>query len=160
MRRLAILLAVPFLLVTAACSDDDDGEDGVESDGNAGAGILKVQLEPTDSIFIEGFEVGLRISDPEADTEIARQLWTDFIASLPPSDDINAFYDSVYELEVPAGVVRVESDVNIGMGPGPEPPDFDALPCGLDVEVPAGATVTVQVKFDDSVEDCLTVVDG
>jgi hypothetical protein len=159
MRRLVISLAVPFLLLTAACGDADDG--GEADGGGGGNGIISIRLEPTEGMFVEGFEVGLRFDDPESGEEIDRQLWSDFVASLPPSDDSNAFYDSVYGQVVPAGVVRVGADVNIGIGPGPEPPDLDAgsLPCELDVEVGSGETVTVEVRFDDSVEDCLTVVE-
>lgn len=169
MRRAAILMTVPLLLA-GACGDDGDDEegtdtpaatDGSDAGGSGGAqGTIAVRLEPTDAIFIEGFEVGLRFDDPASGDELDRVLWSEFVASLPPSDDPNVFYDSVLEQAVPAGNVRIGVDVNIGIGPGPEPPDLDAasLPCELDVEVPEGETVTVEVAFDDAIDDCLKVV--
>lgn len=166
-RRLALLLTVPGLLFLAACGDDDDSDSSADdpneaTDDTAGGeqGTIAVQLEPTESIFIEGFEVGLRFDDPASGDELDRVLWSEFVASLPPSDDPDVFHDSVLEQAVPAGNVRIGVDVNIGIGPGPEPPDLDAasLPCELDVEVPEGETVTVEVAFDDAIDDCLKVV--
>jgi hypothetical protein len=45
--------------------------------------------------------------------------------------------------------VVVEAAVSIGIGPGPVPPDLDApeLPCRLEVEVPGGGRVDVEVSF-------------
>lgn len=166
MRRLAMLLLLP-LLVLAACGDggdDDDGDvtsgDGGDQGEGAGTGTIAVRLEPTEGVFIEGFEVGIRFTDAATGEELERVLWSDFVAGLG-SQEIDAFYDSVLEQPVPAGVVRVGVDVNIGIGPGPEPPDLDAesLPCELDVEVADGETVTVEVRFDDTADDCLRIVD-
>ena len=53
--------------------------------------------------------------------------------------DLAAFYDSVLSQPVPAGTVRVEAEVNIGMGPAPEVPDLDGeLPCEVVMEVGPG----------------------
>lgn len=171
--RLAPLVLVLLALGAASCSDDDgqadplpdtsttvpvgDGGDDGEA---AGEGTLAVRLEPTDGIFIEGFEVGLRFTDAETGDELERVVWSEYVAALGPDAGVDAFYDAVYELPA-AGTVRVGVDVNIGIGPGPEPPDLDAepMPCELDVEVPSGATVTVEVSFDDAAPECLQVVD-
>ena len=170
MRRLTLLLAVPLLI--GACSDDgsDDGSDEVDTgdettvpegdgdDDEAGEGTVVIRLEPTDAIFIEGFEVGLRFDDPDSGEEIKRLLWNEAVTALGAGVDP---YTAELEQQVPAGAVRLGTDVNIGIGPAPDPPDLDAarLPCELELEVPAGGTVTVEVRFDDSVADCATVVE-
>jgi hypothetical protein len=165
------LVSLSFaLLVLAACGDDGEGSstdttapaasDGGDG-GDGGDGTIAVRLEEAEGIFIEGFEVGLRFTDAATGEEIERVVWSDFVSSLG-SGDVDAFYTSVLEQPVSAGTVRVGADVNIGIGPGPEPPDLDAssLPCELDVEVPAGETVTVEVAFDDASPECLRIVDA
>jgi hypothetical protein len=144
---------------TTAPPTDDGGDDGDDGEA-AGEGTLAVRLEPTEGIFIEGFEVGLRFTDAASGEELERVVWSEYVTSLGPEAGVDAFYDAVYERPA-AGTVRVGVDVNIGIGPGPEPPDLDAepMPCELDVEVPAGETVTVQVSFDDASPECLQVVD-
>jgi hypothetical protein len=61
--------------------------------------------------------------------------------------------------QLPAGIVVVEAEVSIGIGPGPVPPDLDApeLPCRLEVEVPDGGRVDVEVSFQPE-GDCLRKV--
>ena len=167
MRVAALILAVPLLF--GACSDDDPeagddpsvettapGEDGEDGE----TGTITVQLEPTQGIFIEGFAVGLRFTDADGD-EVKALTWDDFVAELDPASNPNIYYEAVLEQEVPAGTVTVGTDVNIGIGPGPEPPDLtaDPMPCELDVEVLAGETVAIEVSFDDSIEDCLRILD-
>ena len=149
------LMVAAGLVALAGCGDDSGEADAdTESDGG-GTGTVVVSLEPTDAIFIEGFEVGLRFTDADGN-EVNRVLWSDFIAA-QGDDSIDAYYDGVLEQEVPAGAVVVEAQVTIGIGPGPEPPDLDAeeLPCRLDVEVPDGGRVEVQVAFQPE-GDCLT----
>ena len=135
-RWVGLVVAAAAVVALAGCGDDGDSE--AESGTGGGTGTVAVSLEPTDAIFIEGFEVGLRFSDADGD-EINRVLWSDFVLT-QTDDSIEAYYDSVLEQEVPAGAVVVEAQVTIGIGPGPEPPDLDAeeLPCRLDVEVPEG----------------------
>jgi hypothetical protein len=169
MKRRSLLLAVPVVLLIGACSDKvdeagDDPEDnttvpeGDGTDGDAGQGTVVVRLEPTDAIFIEGFEVGLRFDDPDSGEELKRIVWSELVASLGEGADS---YTTVLEQPVRAGTVRLGTDVNIGIGPGPEPPDLDAarLPCELDLDVPDGGTVTVEVSFDDSTQDCARIVE-
>ena len=169
--RTTPVLALLLVAALAACGDDGDDdsssdttspatEDGGNDGGDGGDGTIAVRLEEAEGIFIEGFEVGLRFTDAASGEEIERVLWSDFVTSLG-SGDVDAFYTSVLEQPVPAGTVRVGADVNIGIGPGPEPPDLDAtsLPCELDIEVPAGETVTVEVSFDDASPECLRIVE-
>ena len=174
MKIAPLVLAVPILLL-GACSDDgdevddggsvdttapaDDGEGDDEGDGGE-TGTITVQLEPTQGIFIEGFAVGLRFTDADGE-EVKALTWDDLVAELDPASNPNIYYEAVLEQEVPAGTITVGTDVNIGIGPGPEPPDLEAdpMPCELDVEVPAGETVALEVSFDDAIEDCLRILD-
>jgi hypothetical protein len=162
MRTAPLVLALVALGAVGACSDDDpDTGDTTDQttgettagDGRGGDATLAVRLEPTDAIFIEGFEVGLRFTDAASGDEIERVVWSEAAGAGDP-------YTFVLDQPVSAGTIRVGADVNLGIGPGPEPPDLDAdsLPCELDVEVGAGETVTVQVAFDDAADGCLTIV--
>jgi hypothetical protein len=150
-------VVVGGLLILGGCGDDtaDSGDDG--DDGGTANGTLAVRLEPTEGVFVEGFDVGLRISTPDGD-ELDRVLWSEFVAGLD-DPSVNAYYDSVLEEELPAGIVVVEAAVSIGIGPGPVPPDLDApeLPCRLEVEVPGGGRVDVEVSFQPE-GDCLRKV--
>lgn len=165
----AVLLLLPVLALGAAsCGDDDEpdtvadggseGADDADGDG-AGEGTIAVRLEQIEGVMIEGFELGLRFTDAASGEELDRVVWNEFVAE-QGNPDIDAFYDSVYELTVPAGTVRIGSDVNVGIGPAPEPADLDAtpMPCELDVEVAADETVEVEVSFDDASDTCLQVV--
>ena len=116
---------------------------------------MAVRLEPVDGMFIEGFEVGLRFEDADG-AVLDTVLWSDFVSS---QDGAAAqdYYGSVLEQSVPAGPVVVLAAVNIGIGPPPETPDLDGeLRCRLELEVPEGETVEVEVLFAD--EDCLRAI--
>lgn len=122
----------------------------------AGTGTVAVELEEVGGVFIEGFEIGLRFEASDG-TVIASTLWSDFVVS-QGDQSIKAWYDSVLEQPVPAGPVVVWAQANVGSGPGPVVPDVEgSLPCRLDVEVPAGATVRVRVGFTDPAS-CLTLI--
>ena len=161
--RAAAALGLLLVAALASCSDDADepttsdttagAEDGGDDGGGSGDGTLAVRLEATEGIFIEGFEVGLRFTDAATGDELDRVVWSEVAGAGDP-------YTFTYEQAVPATTVRVGADVNLGIGPGPEPPDLDAdpMPCELDVEVPAGETVRVEVAFDDAADDCLRIV--
>jgi hypothetical protein len=173
---LAVASLALLALGAASCSDsDDDGgvgdeatttappdDDGDDTGGGSGEGTISVRLEPTDAIFIEGVEVGLRFTDATTGEEIERVVWSDVVAEQEPAAGADPFYDAEYEIAVPAGAVRVGSDVNLGIGPPPEPPDLDAnpMPCELDVDVADGETVVVEVAFDDAGDECLRIVEG
>ena len=171
MKVAPLVVAVPVLLLLGACSDDepeagDDNsvettapaDEGAGGDGETGT--ITVQLEPTQGIFVEGFAVGLRFTDADGN-ELKAITWEDVVAELDPASNPNIYYEAVYEQEVPAGTTTVGTDVNIGIGPGPEPPDLlaDPMPCELEVEVPAGETVALEVSFDDSTADCLRIIE-
>lgn len=158
-----------LMLALAACSDGGgpaaadstaDHETGtlaVDSTADHETGTLAVRLEEIDGVFIEGFEIGLRVETPDGEV-LDALLWTDFVASLD-RNDIDAYYDSVYVLDVPAGDIVVLADVNVGMGPAPSVPDLESdLPCRLVVHVPPGGRVEVQATFDDSTR-CLRPVE-
>lgn len=177
MRRLIIpVLLVLGLLV--ACGDDTDddaavgdggavpeeGADAPASDDDAsdddasGTGTLVIGIEEVEGVFIEGFEAGFRIETPDGGV-VDSFLWTDYVASLD-SGDLEAFYESTYEVEVPAGEVRILAEVNVGIGPPPSVPDVDGdLPCELTVEVPDGERVEVEANFSGE-SDCVRLVEG
>jgi hypothetical protein len=142
---------------TVAGSPEEPASTGAapETGDSAGTGVIAVRLEPVDGFFIEGFEVGLRFETPGGDV-IAAALWSEFVQS---QDDprLEAYYESVLEQPVPAGDVVVLATANVGIGPGPEVPDLDGeMRCRLDMSVPEGATVEVEVSFAD--QDCLRQV--
>ncbi len=114
------------------------------SDGDTGT--VRVQLEPVDGFFIEGFEVGLRFETADGEV-IDSTLWSDHIASLD-ADRLEAYYESRLDQTVPAGPVVVRAEVTIGVGPPPSIPDLEGdLPCRLDLEVGPGEIATVEVSF-------------
>lgn len=139
----------------AEAEGDDDAEGAADEDGapDAGAtGTLSVRLEEVEGVFIEGFEIGVRIETPDGEV-IDSFLWTEEVADLAAAD-IDAFYTAVLERSVPAGDVVVLADVNIGMGPAPETPDLEGpLPCSITVDVPADGSAAVEIAFSDT--DCL-----
>jgi hypothetical protein len=158
-----VLAAASFALV--GCGDDDPStiagspDETTTTTESSGSGTVAVSLEPVEGMFTEGFEIGLRFETADGEV-LDKQLWTDFVQSLPDtaSGGIDAYYKSVLEQPVPAGDVVVLASVAIGMGPGPVPPDLDGdLDCRLPVTVPPDGRVEVQVSFDSSTGDCLTL---
>lgn len=142
------LAAVAFL---AGCGSDDSSSDTTDP-APADTGTINVRLEQVDGVFIEGFEVGLRLETPDGEV-LDSTLWSDFVAARGDTD-ISAYYDSVYTLDVPAGEVVVLASANVGIGPPPEVPDLDGdLRCRLVVDVPADSSVDVVVTFSD--DNCL-----
>lgn len=132
------------------------GSGGSARDADARSGEVRLQLEDVPGFFTEGFEIGIRFETSEGEL-IASTLWSDFVASTGGTD-IDSYYDAVLSQSVPAGIVRVSAEVNVGAGPGPSIPDLSGdLRCLLIVEVDSDASVTVEVSFVDSA-DCLHVV--
>lgn len=152
-------------LVAAGCGEEDRTVAAADRDGapapmpeaqGRDSGIVAVQLEPVPGVFIEGFEIGLRLETGKGELIVAT-LWSDFVQSTGATD-IEAFYDSVFTQSVPAGTVRLRAEVNIGIGPGPEVPDLTGdLPCELVVEVEPGTETVVEVSFGGS-NDCLRLL--
>jgi hypothetical protein len=138
MRPLLLLPAVALLLT--ACDDD-------ATDAEAPTGTVTVAIEPVDGVLIEGFELGFRIET--ADGEVLDEVvWNEFVAA-EGDGTVEAFYETVYEREVPIGTVTVLAQVNVGIGPPPEPVDpAGDLNCSLDVEVPEDGRVEVEVALD------------
>ena len=158
MRSLLLLAAAPALVasVLAACGDDDATSDTpAETGGDRGTGTIAVAIEPVDGVLIEGFELGFRLES--ADGEVLDRVEWNLFVSGQGDVPIEAFYDSVYESEVPAGAVTVLAQVNVGIGPPPERVDPDGdLNCTLEVEVPAGGRAEVEVALQPE-GDCLSL---
>lgn len=145
MRKHLLALALVTTAVTA-CGESTDVV--TVGDQDSGSGVIAVQLEDLDGVFVEGFEVGLRFETPDGEV-IGSTLWSDFVASMPDAS-LDAFYDSVLEQDVPAGSVVVLASANVGIGPPPEIPDLDGpLRCRLEVVVPQDGRVDIEVTFDD-----------
>jgi hypothetical protein len=146
MHKRLLALALVTTAAVAACGDGADT--ALAEDRTAGSGTVAVHIEELDGVFVEGFEVGLRFETPDGEV-LGSTLWSDFVQT-QGDDSLDAFYDSVLEQEVPAGSVVVLASANVGIGPPPEVPDLDGpLRCRLEVEVPDGGTVDVEVTFDD-----------
>lgn len=142
---------------TSTSTPTTTSTDAPDPDSSA-TGVVTVRLEPVKGFFIEGFEIGLRFETGDGDT-IDSMLWTDFV-NLQGSPTIEDYYNSVLEQEVPAGTVVVFASANIGMGPGPQIPDVEgALRCRLELEIPEGGTVDVEVTFSDDVK-CLRLLES
>jgi hypothetical protein len=172
-RTHATLVGLAALVILTACGSDGAGsgsngdappvtsgdtlaqvDDPIPTDtATDGRGTINVRLETVEGVFIEGFEIGLRFETPDGEV-IDSTLWSDFVNSLG-DPDIDAYYSSVLEQEVPAGEVVVLATVNVGIGPAPEVPDLGGeLRCRLDVDVPADGSVDVVVTFSGD-DDCL-----
>jgi hypothetical protein len=146
--RCVLLLPAAALLLTA-CGDDD------AADAEAPTGTVAVAIEAVDGVLIEGFELGFRIET--ADGEVLDEVvWNEFVAA-EGDGTVEAFYETVYEREVPTGTVTVLAQVNVGIGPPPEPVDpAGDLNCSVDVDVPEDGRVEVEVALDPA-GDCLRV---
>lgn len=153
MRSRLFVLALATTAAVTACGDSPDTTSAQDHTATSGSGTVAVHIQEVDGVFIEGFEVGLRFETPDGDV-IGSTLWSDFVESQGDAS-LDAYYDSVYEQEVPAGTVIVRASANVGIGPPPEVPDLDGdLRCRLEVEVPDAGRVDVEVTFDDP-DDCL-----
>lgn len=146
----------PPLTVEGTLPDVDDAPPAspdTDAPKPADAGTISVRLEEVDGFFAEGFEIGLRFETPDGEV-IDSVLWSDFVTTRD-DPDIDTYYDSVLEQDVPPGEVVVLASVNVGIGPPPEVPDLGGeLRCRLVVDVPADGNVEVVVTFSGD-DDCL-----
>jgi hypothetical protein len=163
---LALLAAVAMLVLLTGCSSGDDdetstadapaGDDGGSStdptDGDtagggaapsSGEGTLVVDLEPTEGVFVEGFDVTLQVYDAD-DEVIAEREWSE-IAAGAASDDPQGYYTYVHEEPVPAGPVRLVSFMRISPGGAIPPPQGPG--CETTVDVADGDTARVTLLF-------------
>lgn len=174
MNKLLLLLLLATGLLLSACGSDDDTPVATDGDttttappatgppdtdppdpSDDAAGTIAVHIEEVEGFFIEGFEVGLRFETADGEV-IASTLWGDFVAA-EGDGSLESFYESVLEQPVPAGDVVVLATANVGAGPPPETPDIEGdLRCRLEVTVPEGDTVEVEVNFSGT-DDCLTL---
>jgi hypothetical protein len=158
LRPLALLTLSGVALAACGNGPRFDGVASGNGDAADDTGTIAVSLEPVDGIFTEGFEVGLRFETATGEV-LGTTLWSDFVQAQSAEPTMDDHYDSVLEQAVPAGDVVVLASVALGMGPGPVAPDVDGpLDCRLDVTVPAGETVAVEVSFDSSTGNCLTLL--
>jgi hypothetical protein len=154
------LLIAALALAASACGSDDTTtttDPGAvptgDGEGDPPQGTVAIRLEEVDGVFIEGFEVGVRLETGDGEV-VGSLLWTDAVAE-QGDGDLEAFYDAVIERPVPAGDVVVLATVNVGIGPPPEVPDLDGpMDCRLELDVPAGERVEVEVDFSGT-DDCL-----
>jgi hypothetical protein len=120
----------------------DDGGDGAAP--STGEGTLAVDLEPTEGVFVEGFDVTLRIYGAD-DELLAERDWSE-IAADAAGDAPDGYYTHVHEEPVPAGPVRLVSYMRISPG-GAIPPPQDPG-CETAVDVADGDTVRVTLLFE------------
>lgn len=130
-------------LVLSACGDGAAG-DPEETAGGRSVGELRLGLEDTDAMFIEGFQLQLGVdtaADGQERTYSWEQLVTDEALEWPAgvtAQDLEWWYDGVLVLELPAGEVTVTSDLHVGM-------DAPGDPCSVTFELEPGATREVRV---------------
>lgn len=125
-------------------------------DPNGVNGTVAIGLQAMEGVFIEGFEIAIRVEDIDGQILYA-SLWTDYIESTGDTN-LRNFYDNVLTQTVPAGPIVVLATVSIGMGPGPVTPDlFGSLKCRLEVEVPAKGETRIEIAFDAQT-NCLSQV--
>jgi hypothetical protein len=134
---------------TGAEPDDSSADGGGSGDGGggsgaAGEGTLAVGLEPTEGIFVEGFDVTLRFFGAD-DELIAEREWSEIAAEAGGADP-NGYYTYVHSEPVPAGPVKLVSYMRISPG-GAIPPPQDPG-CETSVDVADGDTVRVTLLFN------------
>ncbi len=140
----------------ASTEDDTSTEDPGTDAPAVGEGTLVIALEDVQGFFTEGFEVGLRVEQPDG-TVVSSWRWNDVVEQFGDGT-ARAFYETVLEEPVPAGTVVVLATVNLGIGPPPEVPDLEGeMDCRIKVEVPAGGQAQVEVNFSGT-PDCLRLV--
>lgn len=123
----------------------------------ADTATVRVRIEKTEGIFVEGFEVGLRFETADGDV-IHSALWSD-IVNATKSPDIDAYYTTVFTQSVPAAPITVSAEANVGIGPAPSVPDLDGpLPCSVELDLAPGADQLLEVSFDDAT-NCLRPVE-
>lgn len=136
---------------TTTTSDADGDDEPVD-----GAGKLVIGLEEVEGVFIEGFEAGIRIEEPDG-TVVASWLWTDVVEQFGDGS-ARAYYETVLEESVAAGTLVVLATVNVGIGPPPEIPDLTGeMDCRLKVDVPTDGQAVVEINFSGT-SDCLRQV--
>jgi hypothetical protein len=115
---------------------------GILASGCAGGGgsaggeaTVHVELEETDQLFIEGFNVIVTFVDGDGE-ELSTHDWNQDVVG--PGAEPDEYYDATLTEQVPAGRIDVVTTMNIGMSEPGEP-----CTTHLDLEVGADATVTV-----------------
>lgn len=123
------------------------------TDGEAEEGVLAVDLEPVDGVFIEGFALTLRYVDAEGN-EVGHVEWSE---TIPPDSTIDGHYRHVHEQRVPAGAVTLRSWMRLSPG-GPLPP-ASGPGCTTPVNVGSDDRARVTVLFgpDPHSGDCAAV---
>lgn len=119
----------------------DDGS------GSGGEGTLAVDLEPTEGVLVEGFDVTLRFyADTGSGEElVAERDWSE-VAADAAGDDPQGHYTYVHHETVPAGPVKLVSYMRISPGGAIPPPQGPG--CETTVDVADGDTVRVTLLFE------------
>lgn len=125
----------------------------VVADEGAEEGVLAVDVERVEGVFIEGFALSLRYVDAEGN-EVGRVEWSE---TIPPDSSIGWYYRHVHEQRVPAGAVTLRSWMRVSPG-GPLPP-ASGPGCTTPVNVGSDdrARVTVLFAPDPETGDCAAV---
>lgn len=148
---LAALLA--GALVLTACADDPADGAAEGAVGGHPVGVLRLGLEDTETLFIEGFQLQLGVdtaADGEERTYAWEQLVMDEALEWPPGvteQDLEWWYAGELVMELPAGEITVTSHLQVGMD---EPGD----PCSTTVDLGAGATREVRVLLTGPERGC------
>ena len=132
--------AVAMLMVLAACGGGSGGS-------GSGEATVHVELEETDQVFMEGFNVTVTFVDSDGE-ELSTYDWNEDVVGADAEPD--AYYDATLTQMVPAGRVDVVTTVHIGMSPPGEP-------CTTELDIEAGAEATVTLFFMPPGADCAEV---
>jgi hypothetical protein len=129
------------------------GAPGVAGTPAVDEGVLAVNLEPSDGLYTEGFDVTMRYYDAGG-VEVGDVEWHE---TIPPNSGADEYYRHVHRQEVPAGAVTLRSWMRISPG-GPIPPPTGA---GCTTRVPVAendqARVTLMFSNDPVTGDCAAI---
>jgi hypothetical protein len=144
----AVLVVAGGVALAVALAGDDDGggsaDDVVTAPGAGSEATLAVDLERIEGMFVEGFDVTLRVYDAGGEM-VAEREWSDDVEASGDTA-IEAYYAHVLRQVVPAGPVRLVSFVRLSPGGPIPPPEGPGCETQLDVAPDDTARVTLLLQ--------------
>lgn len=143
--------ALPPLEPRPAQPSEPGGEPGAAPPGD---GTLVVDLEPVEAVFVEGFDVTLRVYGHTGDL-LAEREWSEAVAEGGATTDpgggvdpyVDPYYMHVLREAVPAGTIRLVTFMRISPGGSIPPPEGPG--CETTVEVGAADATRITLLFGE-----------